>query len=200
MTRFYLRLVILPFVIFIVVLLLMHAPRYDNHELRELLPPEGCPAPCFMGIRPGVTTMTEAERLLNENKWVGKITFANNTYITWIWSGQQPTWIDQTPKGSLSGVDDTVTALQVSSRIRFGDMQLDMGRNGILEQWAYQTGRYATYTVSYPEHHLKLNFMVDCQNRIRYLQPVTIIFGADLAPDDRNVGGKIAWSFFKCSA
>lgn len=199
MPRFFLRLTLFPLLIFTAVLLLMHAQRYDNHQLRELLP-DGCPAPCFMGIRPGVTTMTEAERLLNENKWVGKITFANNTYITWIWSGEQPNWIDQTPKGSLSGTDDTVTALQVSSRIRFGDMQLDMGKSGILEQWAYQTGRYATYTVSYPDHHLKLNFTVDCQNRIRYLQPVTIIFGADLTPDDRNAGRSPQWSFFRCSA
>ncbi|MBA3869060.1 MAG: hypothetical protein H0X30_07895 [Anaerolineae bacterium] len=200
MSRLYLRLIIIPFLMISAALIVIQARPYDDHALREFLLPEGCPAPCFMGIRPGVTTMTEAERLLNESQWVGKITFANSTYIAWTWSGEQPTWINQTPKGTLSGADNTVTALQVGSRIRFGDMQLDMGRTGILEQWAYQTGRYATYTVSYPEHHLKLNFMVDCKNRIRYLQPVTIIFGDNLTDDNRSVGSNLQWSFFKCSA
>ncbi|MBA3869058.1 MAG: hypothetical protein H0X30_07885 [Anaerolineae bacterium] len=64
MTRFYLRLTLLPLIIFTAVLLLIHARPYDDHELRELLLPEGCPAPCFMGIRPGVTTMDEALKSL----------------------------------------------------------------------------------------------------------------------------------------
>jgi hypothetical protein len=199
MFHFYSRLTLIPLVILSAVLLLIHVQPYDDHNLRELLP-EGCPAPCFMSIRPGLTTMDEAQRLLNENQWVDKITFANDTYIAWTWSGKQPSWINQTPKGSLSGTNDLVTALQVSSLVRFGDMQLDMGSNGILEQWAYQMGRYATYTVSFPNHHLKLNFIVDCTHRIRYLQPVTLIFGADLTPNDRNTGRSPQWSFFKCSA
>lgn len=200
MLRFYLRLVLIPLVLFSAALLLIHAQPYDDHELRELLLPDGCPAPCFMGIRPGVTTMDEAGHLLNENQWVDKITFANDTYIAWTWNGKQPSWINQTPKASLSGANNTVITLQVSTLIQFGDMQLDMGSNGILEQWAYQMGRYATYTVSYPDHHLKLNFMVDCTHLIRYFQPVTIMLGDDLTPNDRNTGRSPQWSFFKCSA
>ena len=39
----------------------IRAQPYDDSELRAFLtPPEGCPAPCFMGIRPGVTTREEA--------------------------------------------------------------------------------------------------------------------------------------------
>ncbi len=53
MPRFYLRLILIPIALFTLVLIVIHAQPYDDHELRELLLPEGCPAPCFMGIRSG---------------------------------------------------------------------------------------------------------------------------------------------------
>src|SRR5882762_8583233 len=95
MHRFYFRLILIPLALFTAALLLIHTQPYDDHDLRQLLLPEGCPAPCFMGIRPGVTTMDEAEQLLNENQWVNKITFASDTYIAWTWNGKQPSWINQ---------------------------------------------------------------------------------------------------------
>ena len=59
MSRFSLRFALLPLAFFTAVLLLIHAQPYDDHDLRQLLMPEGCPAPCFMGIRPGVTMVAE---------------------------------------------------------------------------------------------------------------------------------------------
>jgi len=52
----------------------MHAQPYDDHELRQLLLPDGCPAPCFMGIRPGVTTQDEAIKILEASDWVETLT------------------------------------------------------------------------------------------------------------------------------
>jgi hypothetical protein len=37
MSRFYLRLTLLPIVLFTAVLLVIHAQPYDDHELRQLL-------------------------------------------------------------------------------------------------------------------------------------------------------------------
>ena len=59
MLHFYLRLILLLFALLTAALLLIHARPYDDHELRQLLLPDGCPAPCFMGIRPGVTKISE---------------------------------------------------------------------------------------------------------------------------------------------
>jgi hypothetical protein len=70
MLRFYLRLALIPVALFTAALLVIHAQSYDDHELRELLLPEGCPAPCFMGIHPGVTTVDEAMELLKKSGWV----------------------------------------------------------------------------------------------------------------------------------
>ncbi len=64
MIRLYGRLFILGLLVFTTLLLLIHAQSYDDHELRELLMPEGCSSPCFMGIKAGVTTVENAVKNL----------------------------------------------------------------------------------------------------------------------------------------
>src|SRR6185369_14911882 len=97
MLRFYSRFILTPIVAFTVVLMLIHAQPYDDRELHQILLPEDCPPPCFMGIRPGVTTVDEVIKVLQNNKWVGQI--ENQTQsnlvgsITWAWSDQTPSWI-----------------------------------------------------------------------------------------------------------
>src|SRR3954452_886073 len=92
MLRFYLRLVSLPILLFTAVLLLIHAQPYDDHELRQLLLPDGCPAPCFMGIRPGVTTIEEAGRILEASEWAKDV--QNGPFdLIWRWSNRKPDWI-----------------------------------------------------------------------------------------------------------
>jgi hypothetical protein len=49
-------------------LLFIHAQAFDDSELRAFLtPPEGCPAPCFMGIRPGETGVRTGGGYLQTN-------------------------------------------------------------------------------------------------------------------------------------
>jgi hypothetical protein len=93
MLRFYFRLTLILLALFTIAQLLIHAQLYDDHELRELLLPEGCPAPCFMGIRPGETTVGEALSLLETSGWVDQIT-DNGMVISWTWNGRQPRFID----------------------------------------------------------------------------------------------------------
>src|SRR4051794_14092484 len=89
------RLAILLIVLFTAVLLLIHAQPYDDHELRQLLLPEGCPAPCFMGIRPGVTTMDEALELLKKSGWIEiessySISGRDTSTLRFAFNGNQP--------------------------------------------------------------------------------------------------------------
>jgi hypothetical protein len=88
-SRIYCKLTLLSFTVFAAVMLLIRAQPYDDHELRALLMPENCAMPCFMGIRPGVTTMDEAVKLLKVSGWVGEIQdFPNG--LEWKWNGFQP--------------------------------------------------------------------------------------------------------------
>jgi hypothetical protein len=77
---------------------LIRAQPYDNSQLRAILtPPDGCPMPCFLGIRPGVTTCTQAVAILETHAWVGEVRADDcpeegtaSGRISWSWNGQRP--------------------------------------------------------------------------------------------------------------
>jgi hypothetical protein len=91
-------------IIFTVALLLIHAQPYDDTELRAFLfPANDCAAPCFMGIQPGVTTIDDALAVLETNAWVGEVYKINYpSYLSWSWSGLQPTFIDSSKNGEIA--------------------------------------------------------------------------------------------------
>ena len=136
MFRFYLCLVIVPFLIFTAALLIRAQP-YDDHELRQLLLPEGCPAPCFMDIRPGVTTVKEAILILEASGWVKDIHLTKATSVTdgetfisvrWIWNEKQSRLIDSTFPGYLisyeQDIRSAVDEVHISTAIASGFIQL----------------------------------------------------------------------------
>src|SRR5262245_8953098 len=95
MTRFYLRFFPFLLILFLIPAFLIRAQPYDDHELRDLLMPDNCEMPCFMGIRPDVTTMDDALKLLRGSRWVSKmiITKVKNGRIErlrWTWNNLAP--------------------------------------------------------------------------------------------------------------
>lgn len=93
-------------------IVVIQAQPHDDTSLRAFLaPPEGCPAPCFMGIRPGVTSTQEAITLLRNHDWVEVIDAHENQVdargrllygsLTWSWSDAVPAEIDSTEPGRL---------------------------------------------------------------------------------------------------
>ncbi len=93
MIRLYLRWAALEFVLLTGVILLIRAQPYDDHELRALLMPEDCEMPCFMGIRPGITTVDEAASLLVKHPWVKEIVRTGGS-LDWYWNGHEPAFLD----------------------------------------------------------------------------------------------------------
>jgi hypothetical protein len=76
-----------------------------RQQLDSLLITAGCEAPCFMGIRPGVTTLAEARALLAAHPWVRGIEpggFPVTFSLTWRWSGQQPESINSAGVGTMA--------------------------------------------------------------------------------------------------
>jgi hypothetical protein len=122
---------------------LIYALPYDDSDLLTFLtPPEDCPMPCFMGIRPGVTTLEEAGSILVRHSWVRNIRqFYNSrtgeiTMIQWTWSGSQPGLIDASKPAYIYGdVTHTILSLNIETVIPFGDLWLGWGRPdwGVLE-------------------------------------------------------------------
>ncbi len=131
MPRIYLRLTLIPLALFTAALLLIRAQPYDDHELRELLLPEGCPAPCFMGIRPGITTVDDAIKILEASGWVSEIDnkkFENNSgFILWNWRYEKPSWIREELRGGIYINDKVVHAIIIQSEFLLGETRLILG-------------------------------------------------------------------------
>jgi hypothetical protein len=86
-----------------VLMLLIRAQPYDDHEIRALLLPDDCTMPCFMGIRPGVTSIDDAVRLLENHAWVKQVARTGMS-VQWFWNGREPAFLEGTIAPSLSAI------------------------------------------------------------------------------------------------
>jgi len=167
--------------------LVVRARPVDDSGLRQLLNPPDCPAPCFLGIRPGVTTMTEAFAHLSQHPWVGTLEHSDNN-ITWTWNGQQPSIFDHTSRGSLTSLKTdifgyplgTVTGINLTSRLAYGQLYLTMGGGRNNEYYAVRSNavnrRLFTY---YEANRMAVGAQVQCpiNQRLYWNTPVFISYG-----------------------
>lgn len=79
---------------------------------------ENCTGLCLLGIRPGVTTVSDAMNHLQNHFWVSDVrqNAPGNGYaqINWGWSGEQPAGIDETKRGRITFVYDSDNSLGIS--------------------------------------------------------------------------------------
>ncbi len=145
MARLVFRLTTLLCIPLLAILLLIRAQPYDDDDLRRLVIPPGCAAPCFLGIRPGITTVTEMVNLLEASGWVnrGDITVTtrfNVVRLEWIWNGRQPAVLEgssQAVATILAGFNDekalgeperVITGLSIHTSIPYGELRLLLGQ------------------------------------------------------------------------
>jgi hypothetical protein len=136
-TRLFFKLAIISALIFAALIALIRSQPYDDSQLRAFLtPPEGCPAPCFMGIRPGVTTMEEALAILEGHEWVAEIVDLNNrnsagkmNSVSWHWTMDRPRFILLASTGNLIAEPerDVVEFIHLTTTIPLADIELLWG-------------------------------------------------------------------------
>ena len=138
MLRYWLRSLVTLTMLCILPVLIIRAQPYDDHALRAfLLPPEGCAAPCFMGIRPGVTTARDAVALLEAHEWV-EMVWADNepvtgnanllTDLSWTWERTAPKWVNINVRGWLNFRRGYVNTIVIDTHLRLGETLLIMGK------------------------------------------------------------------------
>ncbi len=182
MSRFYLRLTLIPIALFTLVLILIRAQPYDDHELRQLLLPEGCPAPCFMGIRPGVTTKDEAMKLLQKNKWVASYDFNPlRSDIRIRWSRNSPLWLanDGFYDGSIVGIrNNIVYAFVLDTTLKLGDLWLLFGETPFQKNTLpiFESTLYLSYAAYYPQMGLSTSVWVNCTGKRKHITYQDIVY------------------------
>jgi len=133
MTRFLLHSTLCTLAAIGIAALLALVQLSDNQQLRGLLA-DSCRASCFMGVRPGVTTVDEAKTLLNANPWVERVMMIKNDepyQMAWTWSKQAPDFLKHASNASELPFDGEIlfhegiaSNIGFSTDLTFGDIAL----------------------------------------------------------------------------
>jgi hypothetical protein len=138
MLRLLLRPILLLTLLAALPIVLIRAQPYDDSDLRTFLtPPEGCPAPCFMGIRPGVTTVDEAVTILEGQEWVQSVRAfqgandESDLIINWKQCcANQPAWLNYHTSALIEQRSGIVIAVEYALLIDLtvGDLYAALGK------------------------------------------------------------------------
>jgi hypothetical protein len=114
---------------------LIHARPFQDDRLEAFLAaPPGCPAPCWQGIRPGTTTVSEALDILQAHPWIDHVIITErygatrDGFIGWAWSAGPPAPIDRRAGGAMWVEDDIVRSVRIPTTIAFGALWLRFDR------------------------------------------------------------------------
>lgn len=141
--------------------LLIRAQPYDDTALRTLLFPPDCSLPCFLGIRPGITTAEEAVAILSDHPWVRAVHRPHQN-ITWEWNGMQPEWIGSQAIIRLEG--ETVEEISMFTRLVLGDIWLLQRPKKTLYTRTFDIRIYI-YTTFYQDDGFQFQGTVQCPLR-----------------------------------
>lgn len=161
------------------------APFSDEYQaqIRAFLHPDSCDpptrtrTPCFLGLRPGETTLDEALDILDHHAWVAGLDAYGDDSQFIYWSGAQPDFIDASEPGMVVIENGIVNKLRIPTRIRFGDLWLLMGqpqRGGFLYVRDRPIAHFAQYS-----RHLMARVAMQCPASLPRLwyEPSLMIVG-----------------------
>jgi hypothetical protein len=155
-TRVMVRLPFLFIVLFSAVILLIQSPAYADPDLRGLLiPPPDCAAPCFIGIRPGLTSVNAAVQQLQGNSLIQSIQV--NSFDRYLEKSIQaaitlPQERLQLLLDAQNGIVEGVTLSGI--KLRLGDVVLMLGQpeKVVLNDTLHRG--FITYIAFYPQYEM----------------------------------------------
>lgn len=142
MLRLLLRYALGSSLLLVLPLWLIRAQPHDNQVLAALLTlPEDCAAPCFMGIRPGTTTMEQALSILQTHPWAEVVQQGYPRHdiwprsgfrdLSWTWSDAVSDEIDTRYPGTIVFVDSgdatVVEFLRIHTRLPLPLVEASLG-------------------------------------------------------------------------
>lgn len=175
----------------LVPVLLIRAQPYDHQAMRALLsPPQNCPAPCFIGIRPGQTRAEDALAILQAHSWVVDVreVFGSMkpevidyqlppvlSMINWQWHESSSYWINDERHGSMVLIDRQVDAINLHTRLPLGDVLLTYGPPDVMRLlWSSQ--QQFQYDSWYADYCMRVTADGVEHPRRLYQQAVNIVF------------------------
>lgn len=150
----------------------IRARPYDSYEFDVFLMSPGCAVPCFMGVRPGITTKDAAVAALRAHEWVSHVVTGIPIFIgtygpvaefppRWGWTGALPRWIDPEVDGQSWVMNDKIDYLEVRTRLRLGDVRLMLGRPDAEQVGVWDTTQGPVFAYAAWYHRPQLEVVID---------------------------------------
>jgi len=147
-------------IVFTVFISAIRARPYNDSDFRSFfLPAEDCMKPCWQGIRPGMTTISEAVMILEASAWAQNIV-VDKRKISWLWQGEYPSTVDTDTPGTMYISNDRVAAIVVPINLAFGDLQVFFGQ----PRWR-SSGKFnhnVSVQFTYPHEYLTMSVRLEC--------------------------------------
>jgi len=190
MTFHFLKTALLLTLMFTLPIIVIRAQPYIDPVIPALIQAD-CPTPCFMGIRPGVTSMRESAEILDVHAWVanGQADFPKElrdapffdavlrkTVIYWRWSDRLPDWIIGDYRGGMTIQDARVLDMGIATRFTMGEVFLAFGSPTKVYFSASKDGLRFQYTVWYAEQGIVVITQGACPVVRAFDYPVQVVF------------------------
>ncbi|MBX3082330.1 MAG: hypothetical protein KF716_11910 [Anaerolineae bacterium] len=134
--------------------------------------PAECAAPCWLGIKPEVTTAGEAIDILEANPWIAEVRtidgmVTSDRLIQWTWSGAQPAALDSTRQGQAWVRNNLVYLIELPLTARF---EMVWSAYGLPDRLYYEAASLRPYTMqrvlSYETPALEFSSVLACPLRV----------------------------------
>ena len=169
MIRFLVGFSLAIFLLLAVAVLVIRLQPQDDDQLREVLLPNACVPPCFLGITPGETTMAQAIDLLKQHPWVGSIKRVDSErqWVVFEWSGKQPPEFNRSNWPTVEAKDGVVQQIVVPTAIPLADFWLAVGK----PDWSFGNNVYGgtSYAIGYSHDNVSAEFSSPYPNRLQTL-------------------------------
>lgn len=180
MLRLALRLALYGVLGFGAAALLIHARPVDDAPLRALLLPPDCPAPCLLGIQPGITTMREARDQLSQHPWIASAE-PSSGFIDLYWNGSQPAFINTSPPSYIWG-DAVVERVRIYTRLPLAEIQLLLGLPPAGAIRRTTTPRGMRHNIFYPRLGLEVSSFAVCPVQAAAIWRSPVVLQVDRRP------------------
>jgi hypothetical protein len=168
---------------------LIRAQSDDAQDLRTfLMPPSGCPPPCWQGIRPGVTNVYDVMTLLQENIWIRSVHYENystfsNGYVRWNWSVLHPPAVRENGFSNLWFDQNIAQSFHIGTEIPFGEVWLALGKPDRLD--VYRVNNWLQINGTYENELMMVMFKIPCSQTPRglWLAKTDISWATELPKD-----------------
>ncbi|MBN8621261.1 MAG: hypothetical protein J0L63_20275 [Anaerolineae bacterium] len=180
MTPFFVRLSILVTFLFTIPLAVIHVQPYDDSDLRTILLPEDCPAPCFLGITPGITPIDEALQILETHTWVESYEYNPPSSIIIVeWNDTSPDWF--TNEATIRIDENHITEIGLQTSLQLGQVQLLLGETSLraISLGQFEGHNYLAYSTFYFDREIAAAVFKVCEQkgmRITFNDDTFLIF------------------------